>query len=182
MIELVEIFFIFSILFAIFIFLVFVIKIKSLHDKKSLEKKINSIKSTSPYSSNNTSFTYKKPKKPNQRDKNAEIQVARETVMKNKNVKIEQINDMDLSELEHYNSQETGQLASEEQLLQGQDQEKIIGFAEPQGKWTRLIMGKNIFMLMAKAASINRGSGFWQTFILLKNHQKSQGKEQNRGI
>jgi len=65
------------------------------------------------------------------------------------------------------------------QELQMQEGPQIIGLAEPQGFWTKFIMGQKMGYIKMRMSLQNDKGSFWTT--LIKAQAASQGKDQGRG-
>lgn len=180
--------FLFTLLIALFVRLSRNIK------KQSLDKKIQTIRAASPYSNINpekNSFSAAADPKPAQRDKIAERLAAKEAAIKRIRQQrgaaaAEQDNDQDLEkldlegvvELEKYNSQETKQKPNN---ISPEPDEMVVDFAPPKGRWTKFVVSSNILKTLATAASINRGTGFWQNFVRLQRTVRNREQDRDQG-
>lgn len=60
-----------------------------------------------------------------------------------------------------------------------EESEKIVGFVEPKGFWTKLIMSEKIGYMLQAFNAKKTGKGFWRS--LISAQAQSQGKSQGRG-
>lgn len=65
------------------------------------------------------------------------------------------------------------------QELQLEERPHIVGLAEPQGFWTRFVMGQKLGYIKMRMSLQNEGGSFWTT--LIKAQASGQGKDQGRG-